>query len=182
MNLTHQRNVIFHGLGGFGRGGLREDEKRKCQVDEPIFERLDVSEALSVLVHLSTHAPSDSGCCSSNSGYDSTSNHLSFLLRAFSDPVVSGTQVGGGVDEVNVEIGVIVLLEINRIELCGVDMNVLQLLQSLCKLCVIVRSSFHCQLTCGGYLGLKYRGVVALGTFGQGFKITTLRETEVKCY
>ena len=61
-------------------------------------------------------------------------------------------------------------------------MNVFQLFQNLCKLCVIVRSSFHCQLTCGGYLGLKYRGVVALGTFSKGFKIATLRETEVKCY
>ena len=100
--------------------GLREHDLRKGQVGEAILELGDIVEALSVLVDLVGDNAGDHGGGRGDGRNDLASDHLSLVAVALSDGIVASTKVGAGVDEVNVEVGVIILLEVGGQELAGV--------------------------------------------------------------
>ena len=93
---------------------LGEHDLRQGQVDEAVLERLNVVLALDELEDLIADNTSDHGSGGGDGRDDLTSDHLSLVAVALSDGVVAGTKVGTSVDEINVEVGVIILLEVSR--------------------------------------------------------------------
>ena len=96
--------------------GLRDLDCRQGQIDEAVLELSDVCETLHVLEDLvADHAGDESGC-GRDGGNDLACDHLGLVSVTLANLVVAGSQVGTGIDEVNVVVGVIVLLEIGRCE------------------------------------------------------------------
>mmetsp|Transcript_20980 Transcript_20980/g.25786 ORF Transcript_20980/g.25786 Transcript_20980/m.25786 type:complete len:289 (-) Transcript_20980:2427-3293(-) len=99
--------------------GLGEHDLRKGQVAEGVLELCDIGEALDVLVDLVADHASDHGSGGRDGGNDLTSNHLGLVAVALSDLVVAGTEVSAGIDEIDVVVGVVILLEVSRGQLAG---------------------------------------------------------------
>ena len=93
---------------------LREHEERKGEVAESVLELGNIVEALSVLEDLVADNTSDHGRGRGDGGDDLSSDHLGLVAVALRDLVIAGTEVGAGVDEVDVEVRVVVLLEVGR--------------------------------------------------------------------
>jgi len=67
-------------------------------------------------VNLSSDSSSNASSSCGNSRDDITRDHLSLVAVGFSDLVVPSSEVGAGMDEVNVEVGIIILLKVSRNE------------------------------------------------------------------
>lgn len=96
---------------------LAKHKKRKRQVDEGVPKFFDGVESLNKLVNFDANYTSDhcGGCsdCRDNFACD----HLRLSVVAFSDLVVTCSEAGNSVDEVNVEICVIVFFKLCTLDL-----------------------------------------------------------------
>ena len=81
---------------------------------EPILEGFHLVVALNHFVELKTDETSDERSRGCNGRDDFPGNQLRLVTVGRSDAVVGGAEVGGGHDEVHVEVGVIVFLKVGR--------------------------------------------------------------------
>ena len=110
-------------LGLVDFSGFREHEKRKGKIDETILVYFDVGQSLDKLVDFSSDATSDHSSGSSDSGDNFTSNHFGLHLVAFTNFVVSSSEVRGGMDKVDVVVGVIILFKFMSLDFTGSESN-----------------------------------------------------------
>lgn len=143
LDLAHEDRVVLLRLSLVGGSRLREDEERKGEVDEAILVGIEVIVALDKFVHLSSNAASDHGGCGSDGRDDLSSNHLGLLLVALVDSVVASAEVGSSMNEVDVEVGVIILFELDGMEILASDSDVvdLELSEKCLQGVLILRSS-----------------------------------------
>lgn len=99
-----------------GRDGLREAEEGEGEVDEAVLVLLNVVLTVDDLVELEADkADSESGG-GGNCRDNLASNELGLVAVRLGDLVVASTEVGRGGDEVDVVVGVVVLLKVARLE------------------------------------------------------------------
>jgi hypothetical protein len=104
LQFAQYRHIILFRLR-FGYGvRLGEKEHGQGQVNKAILKRLNVCVALYELVHLSADTTCDHSCGGCDGGNNLTCYHLSLLVSALADSVVSGSQVSSGMNKVNMEV------------------------------------------------------------------------------
>ena len=69
------------------------------------------------LEHFETNSTDNHSSGGGNGRNDLSGNELDLVSRNFFNAVVSGSQVGNSGDEVNVEVGIIILFEFNSVDL-----------------------------------------------------------------
>lgn len=106
-----------------GRRWLCEDKEGNPKIDECIPIVLDLVSSLDNLVQLRHDRSCDHGGRGSNGRDDLASDHLRVLSLALRDVVVLSSQLSGSMDVVNVEVAVIVLLKVSRVEVGTLDPN-----------------------------------------------------------
>ena len=95
---------------------LSDLDGRKGQIDEAVLELGDIGETLRVFEDLVSDHAGDKGCCGCDGGNYLASDHLGLVPVTLTNLVVTGSQVGTSIDEVNVVIGVIIFLEFGGCE------------------------------------------------------------------
>lgn len=83
---------------------LREHDLGEGQVRETVLELCDVSEALDVLEELVADDTGDHSGGRGDGRDDLAGNHLGLVAVTLGDSIVASTEVGGCVDEVDVEV------------------------------------------------------------------------------
>lgn len=111
--------ILARVLLGFVR--FREHEHGQCQVNERVLEVTDLVFALHELVNLRGDGSSNHGSGGGDGRDDLSGNHLGLLPFTLSDLVVPGSEIGGGVDEVDMEVRVVVLLKVRGFDVLGVN-------------------------------------------------------------
>jgi hypothetical protein len=95
---------------------LSEHEGWERQVAERVLELGDIVEALSVLIDFVTDNTGDHGSGGGNGWDNLASNHLRLIAIGLSDLVVAGAQVRASRNEIDMEVGVIILFKVSRLE------------------------------------------------------------------
>ena len=111
---THHDRIVFlrSVLDNIIR--LTEHDGWEGKVDEAVLELSGIINALRILVDLVADNTSDHGRGRSDGRDNLTGNHLSLVAVTLSDLIVAGSQIRAGCDEIDVEVGVVVLLEVGR--------------------------------------------------------------------
>jgi len=78
---------------------------------------------LSKLVDLCSDGTGDHSSCGGNGWNDLTSDHFSLLSIAILDLIVSRSQIGTVIDEINMEVCIIVFFEFRRLEIVFLDFS-----------------------------------------------------------
>lgn len=100
-------------VGVRGRGDrLREAEEGQREVDKAVLEHVERVEALGELVELEADEAGDDGGGGRDGGDDLAGDELGAVAVGGRDLVVGRAEVRRGHDEVHVEVGVVVLLEV----------------------------------------------------------------------
>ena len=121
LDSAHGNGIIILGLNFTHLGWLREQEKRESQIDESILYILQRSVPLHELENFSRDRSSYHSR-GSRDGWDNLAcNHLSLMSVTVGDLVVRGSQVCTRVYEVNMKVGVIVLLKLSWSEIVLFD-------------------------------------------------------------
>ncbi|KAI6759397.1 hypothetical protein HG530_010077 [Fusarium avenaceum] len=107
-------SLVFH-LGTGDR--FAETKEGQCQVDEPVLVLLQVILAVDDLEQFKHHQSGNQCGSSSNSWDDLASDELGLVSISRLDLVVLCSQVTTSGNEIDVMVGVIILLEVNRDQL-----------------------------------------------------------------
>jgi hypothetical protein len=106
--------LVHHFLTG---NGLAEAKERQCQVDKAILVLLNIVLAIQHLVEFETHQPGDKSGRRSNSRDDLARNELGLVSIGKLDLVIFRPQIARSRDEIDVVIGIVVFLKLNRLKL-----------------------------------------------------------------
>jgi hypothetical protein len=101
--------LLARRLDGLGKG-----EERQCQIGESVLVGFRVFVALHQFVELEADEASDQRSRGGDGRDDAAGDQLGLEAVRHSDAVIVGAEVGRGDDEVHVEVGVVVLLELGR--------------------------------------------------------------------
>ena len=97
--------------------GLTEAKEWQCKIDEAILVLLNVGLAVQDLVQLKVDQTSHERRCRRDGRDDLASNELGLVAVSLLDLVVLRAEVAGRRDEVDVVVGIIILLKLDRREL-----------------------------------------------------------------
>lgn len=100
---------------------LRENEEWKSQVDKTVLNVFKSSISLNELVDLSRNGTSNHSSSCGDSWDDLTSNSFSLVSLVGGDLIIYRSQVWTVVNEINVEIGIIILLKLSSLNLIFID-------------------------------------------------------------
>lgn len=111
-----KRPLRIHILLLLRRDRLREAKERQREVDEPVLVVLELVLAVDDLVQLETDEADDERRRRGDRGDDLARDLLRRVTVGGVDAVVHRAEVGGGGDEVDMVVGVVVLLEVDRVQ------------------------------------------------------------------